>query len=380
MSKKLVKPKHSLVGGSTCDRVLHCPGSIALVAKMPPKPSSSYADIGSLIHNILAEHLGKGIPLKSFLGTKFDTATFTQELLEKKALVALELLNEIDPNKELEFVVEAEIAFGDVIPEAYGSADLIGRIGKRAIVLDWKIGDGIVVTAEENPQLMFYTGAAMRTPGLEWVFDGIEEIECIIIQPPEIRRWLTTPERISRFEKELAMAVAESKKPNATIKMGKGCRWCAAKPTCPLMTGAVDRATQLALKDLNPEMIAIYLKKADVLEQWIADLRSLGHQMLEADVRVPGFKLVAKRAIRQWADDQEARNYFSKYEGGVVYEPRKLKSPTQMEKALKPFGYEVPKELVVAVSSGSTLVEESDPRPAVLNIGKQLTAALNKLN
>jgi hypothetical protein len=39
----------------------------------------------------------------------------------------------------------------------------------------------------------------------------------------------------------------------------------------------------------------------------------------------------------------------------------------------------LPNDLVVAVSSGSTLAPESDPRPAVLNIGKQLTAALSKL-
>jgi len=31
------------------------------------------------------------------------------------------------------------------------------------------------------------------------------------------------------------------------------------------------------------------------------------------------------------------------------------------------------------VSSGSTLVPESDPRPEVLQIGKQLAAALSKL-
>jgi len=36
-------------------------------------------------------------------------------------------------------------------------------------------------------------------------------------------------------------------------------------------------------------------------------------------------------------------------------------------------------DLVVSVSSGTTLAVESDPRPAVLQIGKQLTAALLKL-
>jgi hypothetical protein len=38
-----------------------------------------------------------------------------------------------------------------------------------------------------------------------------------------------------------------------------------------------------------------------------------------------------------------------------------------------------PMDLTVSVSSGDTLAPESDPRPAVLQIGQQLTAALSKL-
>jgi len=58
---------------------------------------------------------------------------------------------------------------------------------------------------------------------------------------------------------------------------------------------------------------------------------------------------------------------------------KKLISPAQAEKLLKKSKQELPAELVVSVSSGSTLAPESDPRPAVLNIGKQLTDALSKL-
>ena len=57
----------------------------------------------------------------------------------------------------------------------------------------------------------------------------------------------------------------------------------------------------------------------------------------------------------------------------------KVISPAQAEKVLKKCKIDFPSDLVVAVSSGSTLVEDSDPRPAVLQIGQQLTAALNKL-
>jgi len=211
------------------------------------------------------------------------------------------------------------------------------------------------------------------------VFDECDEIECIIVQPPSVKRWVTTTKRIKQFEQELLMAVKVSQMPDAPLNTGDHCRWCAAKPTCPKMTGLVDRSLHAQLDVLNVEQIANYLKKADMLEQWIADVRGLAHQILDAGKPVPGFKLVAKRATRQWADDDQAREYFSKYAREVVYEPSKLKSPAQMEKALKPFDKKLPEELVVAVSSGSTLVEDSDPRPAVLQIGQQLTAALSKL-
>jgi len=40
----------------------------------------------------------------------------------------------------------------------------------------------------------------------------------------------------------------------------------------------------------------------------------------------------------------------------------------------------LPDGLVVAVSSGNTMAPESDPRPAVMQIGQQLKAALSKLS
>ncbi len=374
--------KHSaIVGGSTASRVIKCPASVALCAKMPPKPSSKYADEGTLLHNAIAEILEKDMDAPDIIGFKYKELVVTQELFDNKIVPALQKLDEIDPDCEMRISVESEVDFGDYLPGVFGSADVIGKLGRSAKVIDWKFGSGVIVEAEENYQGMFYAAAAMRTEKTKWAFEDVDEVEIIIVQPPEMRRWVTTPQRIAEFEMQLSLAVKEASRKDATIKSGSHCRWCAAKPTCPLMTGAVDRATQLALKDLNPEMIAIYLKKADVLEQWVADLRSLAHQMVESDVRVPGFKLVAKRAIRQWADEQQAENTLMDLTGNhAELFSTKLISPAQAEKLLKKEKKELPKELVVAISSGSTLVEDSDPRPAVLQIGRQLSNALSKLN
>ena len=372
--------KHSsIVGGSTASRVIKCPASVALVAKMPPKPSSKYADEGTLLHNAIAEILDKCVPARDLLGFKYKDHVLTEELLEDKIKPALACLDQVDPIGFMEFDVESEVDFGDYLPGVFGSADLIGRIDDRAIVLDWKFGSGVIVNAEENYQGMFYAAAAMRTEKTKWAFDGAKEIEIIIVQPPEMRRWVTTPQRIAEFEMQLALAVKEASRKEARMEPGSHCRWCAAKPTCPLMTGAVARSTQIALKNLNPEHIATYLQQADMLEDWIKDLRDLAHQMLESDVAVPGYKLVAKRAIRQWANEHEAAIALST-KGISPHKPLEVISPAQAEKLLGKSGKDSIKDLVVAVSSGSTLVPESDPRPAVLQIGRQISAALNKLN
>ena len=369
-----------IVGGSTAKRVMNCPGSVALVQKMPPQPSNKYADEGTLLHNVIAEIVMSDKHPEEFLHTKYNDQVLTLDLIDNKLVPALAALDVIDPNKEMEIEAETRVGFGDLLPDVFGSTDLIGRIGKRAVVLDWKFGDGVAVDAEENPQLMFYAAAAMRTEETKWAFVDVEEIEMVIVQPPAIKRWVTTPARIAQFEKDLVRAVKLAQQPNAELKIGDHCRWCTAKPICPQMTGAVDRALKTQIDGLDAPTISAYLKNADMLEQWITDLRALALQMLDSGARLPDYKLVAKRAIRQWTDEDKAKVAlfaFGLTESEVV--ETSVISPAKAEKALKKRKLALPDDLVVAISSGNTLASVDDPRPEVLQIGKQLTAALSKL-
>ena len=370
----------NIVGGSTAKRVMNCPGSVALVQKMPPQPSNKYADEGTLLHNVIAEIVMSDKHPEEFLHTKYNDQILTLDLIDNKLVPALAALDVIDPNKEMEIEAETRVSFGDLLPDVFGSTDLIGRIGKRAVVLDWKFGDGVAVEVEENPQLMFYAAAAMRTEETKWAFDGVEEIEMVIVQPPQVKRWVTTPARIAQFEKDLVKAVKLAQQPNAELKIGDHCRWCAAKPICPQMTGAVDRALKTSIDGLDAPTISAYLKNADMLEQWITDLRALALQMLDSGARLPDYKLVAKRAIRQWTDEDKAKVALFAYgltESEVL--ETSIISPAKAEKALKKRKQALPDDLVVAISSGNTLASADDPRPEVMILGKQLTAALSKL-
>jgi hypothetical protein len=337
---------------------------------MPPQPSSSYAEEGTLLHDEISRFLGD-------LDYRF---TCSQELIQDKLWPALDLLDEIDPDKTMEYAVETRVGFGDLLPGVFGSTDLMGRIGNKAIILDWKFGAGVPVPAEENEQLMFYAAAAMRTPEAKWVFDGATEVELVIIQPPTIKRWTTTIERIKQFEQTLIRAVKIAEQPDAPLKNGDHCRWCAAKPVCPVMTGAVDRAVAIKMDKIDVDKIGAYLHNADLLEAWIKDLRTLAEEMMKKGKPVTGWKVVPKRATRSWVKEEDAVHWLDGkgFESKDIYS-KELLSPAQMEKLLKKSKLTLPPELVVAVSSGTTIAPESDPRPAVVLIGQQLNAALSKL-
>jgi hypothetical protein len=377
-----IEVKHSaIVGGSTAKRVIHCPGSVGLVAQAPLRESSMYADRGTLLHMAATEVLDTDCDPQSLLGMVYEGEVLTQDLIDDKLLPALAALDEIDPDGAMVLTTETQVSFGKYLPGVFGSADVLGRLNDRAIVLDWKFGDGVPVPAEENEQGLFYAAAALRTPGAEWVFDGVEEIEIIIVQPPSVKRWVTTRRRVRQFELTLKRAVKASEKWDAPLQAGDWCRFCPAKPTCPKFTGAVDRALAAQLKDIDADLLAKYLKNAELLEAWITDLRALAMMMLENGKTLPGYKLVQKRGRRQWVDEQQAVRALlglGVQEPEVMTQPSLL-SPAQVEKVLKKRKLTLPDDLAVSVSSGNTMAPEDDPRPAVLLIGQQLSAALSKI-
>lgn len=370
----------NIVGGSTAKRVMMCPGSVALVQKVPAQPSSSYADEGTLLHEIIADVMQNGTEPRSFIGATHNKQTLTEELFGEKLLPALMLFEELDPDGKMELAVETLVSFGEYLPDVFGSCDILGRVGSRAFVVDWKFGDGVPVIAEENPQLLFYAAAARRTQEVKWIFEGVDSIECVIIQPTRgMSRWVTTPDRLDKFERDLKKSVKTAQMPDAPLKAGTHCRFCAAKPICPIKTGEAERAVVTTLQALDVDEFSHYLHMAERLEEWSKELRVLATRMLEAGVPVPGWKLVPKRGTRQWVDEELAKVALFKHlkESDVI--ETSLISPAKAEKLLKSQRVPLPNDLVVNVSSGSTLATEDDPRPAVLNIGKQLVAALGKI-
>ena len=359
----------TVVGGSTAKRVKNCPGSVALVTKVPPKPTSAQAEEGTFLHYCMERILG---------GESIDSVDASEEQINEKLRPALAALDEIDPDKQMEFQTEVRVGFPEPLQDVFGSCDLIGRRGDTAVILDWKFGSNVWVDAEENDQLMFYAAAALHTDSCRWAFEGVDKIECVIVQPPYVKVWQTTPGRIKNFERELVRAINAAMRPDAPLKEGDHCRWCAAKAICPLMNGQAKRAVQIQLNEL-PDL-SDALKLADLLEPWIKNVRELALQSMEQGNDIADFKLVPKRATRQWVDAEGAREALEQM-GLDMSElmETKLLSVAQAEKVLKKHKLALPKDHVVSISTGNTIAPSSDPRPAVSQLSRTLSAALDKI-
>ena len=91
---------------------------------------------------------------------------------------------------------------------------------------------------------------------------------------------------------------------------------------------------------------------------------------MEDDGKIPGWKLVAKRKIRKWAqgDGDTAVKLISLGLSSTDAWKQTLVSPAQAEKLLDKEQRDKLDGLVEAKSSGTTLVAADDPRPQISDL------------
>lgn len=359
------------IGGSSAARAIACPGSIPLSAKVPRK-TSEFAAVGTALHNCMEQLLeNPDMEISSLLGTKQTVDGYeieiTQELIDNKITPALKsfdhFLDDLESigGGEADFAIEARVEWGVPLIGCFGTADVVGRAGDTAFVLDWKFGDGVMVDAADNKQLMFYAGAAAESKGTAHYFEDVKRIWIAIVQPTDRADNMAYAEvtfkELDVLRNELVQAIANSSKGLEAMKLGDHCRWCPAKPNCPLMHNAAADAVD---SGVNLAHLEEDLRLASDLESWITAVRKLAHETMDAGTDVPGWKLVAKRAMRKWKDVDALKKWARKH-GSV----KKLFKETCVTPAAAAKIIDVPEEFIIKQSSGTTIAPESDKRPAV---------------
>lgn len=400
----------SLVGGSTAKRRLACPGSYRLEASLPDGPSSQYAEEGTAMHEVMAVIAQNGLTEAEaeakFLNQQINGFVMNRARMDECIIPCTRFLDRIDAEFEaeggIEMLVEKRVQFPG-IPDAFGTADIIGRTKKRSIILDWKFGGGVFVAAKENAQGMFYARGAMHThpeffgPGPDW------PVTIYIAQPRfenGFQRWDTTTGKLEEFRMALVRAIAEAVGDKPSYAKGDHCNFAKCQSLCPLNNKAAKETAEImtievpTIRDLTPketgELYADLLAFFEVLEPMMREARAAAHQWLTDGMEVPGWELVAGRASRSFTDEGRALKALVKLgipRKELFSEPSFL-SPAQVEKVAKKYDLALPAEigpkndripLIQSISTTTTLARAGSGRKKAVTQPEQLRALADKL-
>lgn len=402
--------KHSLIGPSSAKRVIECPGSVGLhidflkqmtaqLGRPPARKSSKYSAEGTLAHRI-AEDILNGKPVPK-VGDEIEEEGFTFKLDEdflrdvQVYVDYVEGLRVLGYNVELENEVDISHLWGNAPPpeKPFGTADCIAynvSTGEM-LVADLKFGRGVAVSAINNAQLRYYALGACYKLGIRPT-----TLHLVIVQPraenPEGRirgETITFSELWGWATNVLKPAVDSAFTQTPARKMGDHCQFCPAQSVCPEKRQlALDTArhifantpTELTPKPDTQDLIKKYLDSQqlgalltalDDLKSWADEVQAHAHAYVETGGKADGWKLADKQARRKWTDETQVREVLSRMDDLSVQEflDMDLKSPAQILKNPKiksnQFVSNLLGGLVVAQSSGTTLVPVTDPRPSV---------------
>lgn len=350
----------------------------------------------------MAALLGDNPPtLDDLAGQTFGDYTLTPDDVETALRPTYAYVIALLDTPGAEYYLERRVTF-PTIPGAFGTVDLTIRIGATLYVIDFKFGSGVRVLALYpdgdddviNAQLLFY-GVGTRHSLPDFV-RGVDKIVLMILQPTSIEpdAELVSSVTIAHDELDAFTTVyravcEEALSPAPRLARGDWCRWCVARPICPLHTGplldlalfAVPTAAPPATDGAYLQLLADGLNLVDALKDMRAALHDQAKLALENGYAVPGYVLTAGRAERRWRDDEPtaiaALQSLGLSRDDVVAEA--MRSPKQVELRAKARGLKVPSEFIVSTRSGTSLTRVENvhaPMPGRSELVRSFAEAL----
>lgn len=362
--------KHAILSASSSHRWLNCSPSARLEQEFEDRETEAAAE-GTAAHALCEHKLRRALklqprrkPISRYDCDEMDmhTDTYVQFVLE--------MLSEARQHCPDPLInIEQRLDFSCYVPDGFGTGDCIIISDKTMHVIDFKYGQGVLVNAEQNPQMMLYALGALR------LFDSLYDIEDVamtIYQPrrENISTWTIAVADLKAWaENELVPKARLAYEGKGEYLPGPWCTFCKAAVKCraraeeKLRLAQYEFARPPLLTDAEIEDI---LDKLSDLTSWANEIMAYAQDAaLNQGKQWRGWKVVEGRSNRKYSNEEaviEAANAAGYHD---IF--RKSLIPlTEMEKLMgKQEFHDILGGLIVKPAGKPTLVPVSDKRPAI---------------
>ncbi len=359
--------KHAILSASGAHRWLNCTPSARLELEFDDNSGEAAAE-GTAAHALSEHKLRKALKMRSkkpvspYDSDEMDNYTdgyveFVLEVIEQAKQICSDPL----------ILIEQRLDFSNYVPDGFGTGDCVIIADGTLHIIDFKYGQGVLVSAEDNPQMKLYALGALD------LFDGIYDIEMVSMTIYQPRRENVSTSTVSK--ENLYQWAEEVLKPKAELAFngdgnycpGEWCQFCRAAVKCRARAEAkMKLATfEFALPPLlSDEEIAGILSSIGDLTNWANEIIAYATDAaVNHGKKWPGFKVVEGRSNRKYKDE-EAVAEAAKNAGYRDIYKQSLITITEMEKLMGKSKFnEILGELVMKPPGKPTLVPVSDKRP-----------------
>ena len=358
--------KHALLSPSSSHRWMNCTPSAMLEAEFENK-SSSAAEEGTAAHAFCEHKLKKALRMRSKRPVSDYDTDEMQEHTDAYVEFVLEQLEIAKQTcKDPIILIEQKVDFSDYVPDGFGTADCLIVSDDKLQIIDIKYGLGVLVEAEENPQMKCYALGALAI--YDSLYD-ITEVSMSIFQPrrENVSTWTVLVEDLRAWaEEELKPKAEMAIRGDGDFCAGEWCQFCRAAVKCRARAEEKLKIAQEEFKLpplLTDEEIEEILPILPDITKWANDiaayaLESAVHHGKEWN----GYKVVEGRSNRKYFDEDAVAKAAKEHGYTDIYK-QSLINITEMQKLMGKKDFEeIIGGLLIKPQGKPTLVPVTDKR------------------